>query len=159
MGETDYLFDFETFVDTPYTSPVGWLADFREWFCTYNGLVRLDVLCGDFPALTLHNYYAPGEVSHTYEEIIFFNTRFWDAEASDTHEWIFTVTNEDTVDLKGAVQVAMVLTELGTHHPAEKQVKCLACGHLNTVDLKETAITCEECGTTFFVPFFPGRTI
>ena len=32
IGATETLFDFETFIPTPYTSPIGWQADFREWF-------------------------------------------------------------------------------------------------------------------------------
>lgn len=159
VDETDYLFDFETFLDTPYTSPAGWQADFREWMFTYNGLVRMDIQCGDFPMLTLPCYPAPRDFVHTYEQIIFFNTRYWDAQAENAHDWTFSVHNSDTVPIRGAVQVAMVLTDISSHYPETKQIKCLACKHINTVPLEQTKITCENCGATFFAPFFPGRTI
>lgn len=159
VGETKYLFDWETFIDTPYTSPAGWTADFREWYFSFNGLTRLDIVCGDFPFLTLSSYAAPGEFTHTYEQIIFFNTVYWDPYALNPHTWTFTITNEDTVPLKGAVQVAMVLTDKASHYPETKTVKCRVCGHINTVPLKDTRIKCEECGATFFVPYFPGRTV
>ena len=158
-GASVPLIDFETFLPTPYTSPAGWLADFREWMSTYDGLVRLDVVCGDFPTLTLHSHFDPYTFTHTYEQIIFFNTRFWDPYAASSHEWTFTVVNEDDVDLKGAVQVAMVLTDIGSHYPTTKPVKCLVCGAINTVPLKETQIKCKNCGAKFSVPFFPGRTV
>ncbi len=159
VGETDYLFDFETFLDTPYTSPAGWRADFREWMISYNGLVTLDTVCGDFPTLTLHTRGPSRFLTHEYEQIIFFDTIYWDPDAESSHDWTFTVTNEDTVALTGAVQVAMVLTDLASHYPETKEVKCLACGHVNVVKLTETKIKCEACGATFFAPFFPGRTI
>ena len=159
VGATVPLFDFETFMDTPYTSPIGWLADFREWYFSFNGLVRLDTVCMDFPFLTLCSYAAPGEFTHTYEEIIFYDTANWDPYALNTHTWYFAVTNEDTVPLRGAVQVGMVLTDIASSYPETKQVKCRACGHINTVPLKDTRIKCEECGATFFAPYFPGKTI
>lgn len=159
VDESANLLDFETFLPSPYTSPAGWTCDFREWMFTYNGLVRLDVLSGDFPTLALPCYPAPRDFVHTYEQIIFFNTKYWDPTAASAHEWTFTIHNSDTVPVRGAVQVAMVLTDIASHYPETKEVKCLACGHINTVPLKETQIKCEECGATFFVPYFPGRTI
>jgi len=66
---------------------------------------------------------------------------------------------EDTAPLRGAVQVAMVLTDIASSYPEEKRVRCLACGNENTVPLRETRIKCEKCGATFCVPFFPGRVI
>ena len=159
VGATVPLFDFETFLDTPYTSPVGWLADFREWYFSFNGLTRIDIVSGDFPFLTLSSYAAPGEFTHTYEEIIFYDTANWDPYALSPHVWTFTVTNEDTVPLRGAAQVAMVLTDIASHYPETKQVKCRACGHVNAVPLKETRIMCKGCGATFYVPFYPGRVI
>ena len=159
IGASDKLFDFETFQDTPYTSPAGWLADFREWMFTYDGLVRLDVKCGDFPMLVLRCYPAPWGFTHTYEQIIFFNSRFWDPKGESSHEWDFEIFNEDSVPVTGAVQVAMVLTEVGSSRPTHKEVKCPACGHLNRVELEETRIKCEKCGAEFYVPFFPGKVI
>lgn len=159
VGVTDYLFDFETFIDTPYESPVGWRCDFREWMLTYNGLVRLDVSTADFPTLVLHVFPQSRFLTHEYEQIIFFDTIYWDPLAASAHEWTFTITNVDTVPLYGAAQVAMVMTDISSEYPETKKVRCLACGHINTVPLKETRVTCEECGATFFAPFFPGRTI
>jgi len=159
VGASVPLCDFETFIAPPYTSPAGWLADFREWMFTFNGLVRLDIVSGDFPMLTLEVYALPHFLTHEYEQIIFFDTRYWDPLAEDEHDWTFTITNIDTVPLRGAVQVAMVLTDIASHYPTEKQVKCLTCGHINTVPLKDTRIKCEECGATFFVPFLNGKVI
>ena len=159
VGETEQLLDFETFLPVPYTSPKGWLADFREWFFSYDGLVRLDVSCGDFPTIVLQSYPAPWDFVHEYEQIIFFNTKFWDPEAAAAHEWDFKITNEDTVAVQGAIQVAMVLTDIGSHYPTHKKVRCPLCGHVNTVELEETGIRCVKCKGRFMVPFFPGRTI
>lgn len=159
VGVTEPLLDFETFLPAPYTSPAGWLADFREWFFTYNGLVRLDLGVGDFPTLVLKSYPAPYEFTHEYEQIIFFNTKFWDPLAENEHEWSATITNEDTVELQGAAQVAMVLTDQSSRYPTHKKVKCPLCEHVNTVELEETSIRCTKCKGRFVVPFFPGKVI
>ena len=159
VGATEPLFDFETFIPTPYTTPVGWHADFREWFFNYNGKVRVDTNCGDFPFLVLHNYIGSREFVHSYEQIIFFNTLFWDPLALNPHTFTFTVTNDDTVPVSGCVQVAMVLTDIASSYPETKRVKCLKCGHINEVELRATRVTCESCLAAFAIPFFPGRTI
>lgn len=160
VGATEALVDFETFLPaTPYTSPVGWLADFREWMFTFNGAVRLDIVSGDFPTLVLECYPMPNYFTHTYEQIIFFDTRFWDPTAASSHDWTFQITNIDVNPTRGSVQIALILTDIGSHHPTEKDVKCPLCGRVNAVPLEETKIKCVGCGGTFFVPFFPGRTI
>jgi hypothetical protein len=159
-GATDPLIDFETFLPAiPYTSPAGWRADFREWMFSFNGAVRLDTVSDDFPALVLEIYPQPNYLTHTYEQIIFFDTIYWDPLSLNAHGWNFTITNVGANPVRGAVQVAMVLTDIASSYPETKRVKCLKCGHVNEVELRVTRVTCESCLAAFAVPFFPGRTI
>jgi len=152
VGETVHLMDRETNLATPYTSPIGFLASQRERFFSFNGAIRFTLTVDTLEPVVL--FPSADNLMGSYESIAAIDTKYWDPEASFGHTWDMTITNVDTIPLSGMAQVALIFTEIGSSVMTEKRVRCLKCGNIMTVPLKQTRIECSECGYDFVVPFF-----
>jgi len=151
-GKNAKLLDIETFLPSPYTTPAGYLVRFAEWMGSFDQACMLVVTLDTFPPFIL---FMPVQGdTHEYEQIAFFDTRYWDAKAEDPHTWDFTVYNTSGSDATGCIQIALVLEQIGSPQMKEKKVRCLKCEHINIVPLKQTKITCQKCGYKFVVPFY-----
>lgn len=156
VGATVHLIDRETNLATPYTSPLGFLASQRERFFSFNGAIRFTLAVDTLDPVVL--FPSADNLMGTYEAIAAIDTKYWDAEASYEHTWDMTITNVDTIPLSGMAQVALILTELSSSVMTEKRVRCLKCGNITVVPLKQTMIKCT-CGYEFIVPFFGGKIV
>lgn len=107
IGQTFHYIDIETNLPSPYTSPAGYIADFREWFFSLNGRARfimdLDGIM-QFPMEpdTLSNV-------HEYEQIVWGKTSLFDPEALLPHTWDFSIANIDDHPIIGAVHTSLTL--------------------------------------------------
>jgi len=156
-GENAKLLDIETFLPSPYTSPAGYLVRFGEWMGSFDQACMLVVTLDTFPPFIL---FMPVQGdTHEYEQIAFFDTRYWDIKAEEAHTWDFTIYNTSGSDARGSIQTALVLEKIGSVEMKEKKVRCLKCGYVNVVPLKQTKVVCEKCGYSFFVPFYGGETV
>jgi len=108
VGATFHFIDIETNLPTPYDSPAGYTADFREWFFNLDGRVGFLM---DLDGI-IQFYMAPDTLIniHEYEQIVWGKTSLFDPNAVNPHTWDFTVTNLDDHPITGSVHTALALT-------------------------------------------------
>lgn len=152
VGATVHLIDRETNLVTPYTSPIGYLAAQRERFFSFNGAIRFTLAVDTLDPVVL--FPSADNLMGSYEAIAAIDTKYWDPEADSEHTWDMTITNVDTIPLSGMAQLAIIFTEVGSPVMTEKKIRCLKCGNIMVVPLKQTRIKCTGCGYDFVIPFF-----
>lgn len=152
VGETVHLIDRETNLATPYTSPIGFVVSQRERFFSFNGAIRFTLAVDTLDPIVL--FPSSDSLMASYEAIAAIDTKYWDPEAGYEHTWDMTITNIDTIPLSGMAQLALIFTEIGSSVMTKKKVRCLKCGNIMVVPLKQTMLKCTECGYAFVVPFF-----
>ncbi len=109
IGATFHYIDIETNLPAdPYTSPVGYIADFREWFFNLDGRVGFLM---DIDGI-IQFYMTPDTLIniHEYEQIVWGKTSLFDPNAESSHTWTFTITNLDDHAITGSVHTAVALT-------------------------------------------------
>lgn len=108
IGATIHYVDIETNLPAPYTSPAGYIADFREWFFNLDGIVGFLM---DLDGI-IQFYMTPDTLIniHEYEQIVWGKTSLLDPDAESSHTWDFTVTNLDDHVITGSVHTALALT-------------------------------------------------
>lgn len=162
-GASAKFLDIETNLPAdPYTSPVGWYLRFASTKATFDQATRVELIMGQklVPPLPKITFLPPvQDVFARNEQIPYLDTRYWDPLASDQHEITLTLTNTSASDVIGFAEVALIMEQVGSPEMTEKQVKCLSCGHTNTVPLEQTKITCENCGSIFIVPYYGRKVI
>lgn len=148
-----HLVDFGTGLPMPYSTPVGYYLDMREWMFTFNGLVRM-VLA--FDAYTdLYFYPLPNHTTHEYEQIVFANSRYWDPDAEDPHTIDCVIENVSADAVVGLVQIACVVKKVGSGgSKTSKKVRCRGCGHDYEIPIKESKAVCPKCGVKNLYPLF-----
>jgi len=157
IGATVPLLDIETFLPVPYTSPAGYHVRFAEWMGSFDNTTRLTITLDDYPPFII---FLPVQGdTHEYEKISFFDSRYWNPNADQTHTWNFTITNTSGALAVGSVQTALILELAGTEPMEKKTVRCPKCRCDQVVPIKQNMIVCKSCGHTFSVPFFGGDVI
>lgn len=108
IGATFHLIDIETFLPAPYTSPAGYIADFREWFFALDGRVGFLL---DIDGI-IQFYMTPDSLSniHEYEQIVWGKTSLLDPNALSPHNFDLSITNLEDFDITGSVHTALGLT-------------------------------------------------
>lgn len=108
VGATVHLIDIETNLPSPYVSPAGYIADFREWFFALDGKAGFLM---DMNGIVKF-YMVPESLAniHEYEQIVWGKTSLFDPNALRTHTWDFTITNLDDHEITGSVHIALALT-------------------------------------------------
>lgn len=160
-GKTKNFLDIETYLPaSPYTSPVGWYLRFAAAKSTFDQTVRVELLMGQKLIIPLPKITFLPPVQDVFarnEQIPYLDTRYWDPEAVDEHEITLSITNTSGSDAVGFAEVTLIMEQVGTPKITEKQVRCLKCGHIQTVPVKQTKIACPNCGQIFIVPWYgPG---
>lgn len=107
VDQTVHLVDLETGLPMPYTSPTGFYIDFREWYSSFDGRVRLMFVMDELPPLVMHP--RPHVVTHDYEMVVFGDSVYFDPDAELEHTLDFTVSNLDTVPLTGSAQICCIV--------------------------------------------------
>lgn len=152
LGQTVHLMDRETNLVTPYISSVGFLVCQRERFFSFNGAIRFTLKVDTLEPAVL--FPSADNLVTSYEAIAAIDTKYWDQNAQSEHTWDMTITNIDTIPISGMAQVALIFTEIGSPVMTEKKVRCLKCGAIMVVPLKQTMVICTGCGCNFVIPFF-----
>jgi len=107
IGATFHLIDIETNLATPYDSPAGFIADFREWFFALDGKVGFLM---DLDGI-MQFYMVPDSLAtvHEYEQIVWGKSSLFDPNALSAHTWDFSIKNLDDHVITGAVHTALAL--------------------------------------------------
>ena len=107
IGATAHYIDIETNLPTPYDSPAGYIADFREWFFNLDGRVSFTLVLDGIPMF----YMIPDTLIciHEYEQVVWGKTSLFDPDALLPHTWDFAITNLDDHEITGSVHTALVL--------------------------------------------------
>lgn len=103
-----------------------------------------------------HNFGEAAKGSSIYANKLWdLSTTWYDPPARFAHTFDAKIYNAGEKVLYGGIGLWCIMEAIGTPPwPTTKDCHCPSCGHIQTVSVEDSRITCEKCGWVYMVTVF-----
>jgi len=153
IGGEAHLINGDTFGPLPAIIPIGYTLTVIAVGFSFDQdayvQIYLDNIIG-------HNFGEVANGSSVYENKLWeLSTSWYDPTAASAHTFDVKIYNTGGGVLYGGVGLWCIMEAVGTPPwPTTKDCHCPSCGHIQTVSVEDSKITCEKCGWVYMVTVF-----